>query len=505
MFMAVLLPLLSVTSCRDKDEPERPNEKYAISDDGADIRKYVNIFACNMVNSYYLWIDEIKPVMDSWDINCDPMEKIKEARYKDSDGNDIDRWTQLTDDYKAFTSAVAGTSTTYGFDFNLYYYDSSLTSVCAVVTVVYDDSPAAKAGIKRGDCITKITGKTMTPDNYSDILNDSFFGAASCTLTMHGGGTVKMSPVSMYEDPVVIYRTFDCSGKKVGYLFYNSFTLKSYLRLIEACKYFKAEGVSELVLDLRYNGGGYTLTEQALASMLAPEKDVLAGNIFETSVYNSKLTEVLGSGAVPFKTDFSYTDNKETITYSTAGANIGLKKIYAIVTDASASASESLIGCLKPYIDIEVIGRKTLGKFCSGIIYSSNDWYEDVKDQLPYSDYCNGLKYADNWGIYVMIGRYADKNGNTLCMPDGIETDTMAEDNPMDGRKLGDPEESMLGIALAHAGYIPTATMGLSRCEPGLSIGAPLPFSEQPRRPGFGMRIVRPNVIKHTDNNIVKD
>ena len=489
--MAALLPLLTVGSCRGKDEPESPDEPSS----EAMTRHYVNFFACNMVNAYYLWIDDIKPEMDSWDMDCDPMEKIKAVRYKDSSGKEIDRWTQLTNDYKTFTSAVAGTSTTYGFDFNLYYYDSTRTTVCAVVTVVYDGSPAAKAGMKRGDCITKIAGKTMTPDNYSTILKESFYGASSCTLTLHGGGSVKMSPVSMYEDPVVTYRTFDCSGKKVGYLFYNAFTQKSYLRLIEACRYFKEEGVSELILDLRYNGGGFTTTEQALASMLAPEKDVLAGQILETSVYNSRLTEAWGNDAVPFKTDFSFTtEDKETVSFSTAGANIGLKKIYALVTDASASASESLIGCLKPYIDIEVIGQKTLGKFCSGIIYSSNDWYEDVKDQLPSSDYNNGLKYADNWGIYVMIGRYADKNGETLCMPDGIEPGTMVEDNPMDGRQLGDPEESMLGIALAHAGYIPAATRSLRRLEPTLSIGDPLPFDKQPRRPGFGMKIDNPAI-----------
>lgn len=486
----MLLPLVFVASCRGKDNPDSGEDMPEFNKE-ANTKKYVNIFTYNMVNTYYLWVDEsqVQSLLDSWDLTCDPVERLKAVRYKDSAGNEIDRWTQLTDDYKTFTSSVAGTSTTYGFDFNLYYYDSSRTSVCAVVTVVYADSPAAKAGLKRGDCIVKVAGKTMTPDNYKEVINGSLYGASKCTLTMYGGGTVTMSPVSMYEDPVILYKTFDCSGKKVGYLFYNSFTQSSYLRLIEACKFFKQEGVSELILDLRYNGGGFTVTEQALASMLAPEDVVTSKKVLETEVYNKRLTEAWGNNPVTFTTDFSYSENKEYITYSTADANIGLKKIYALVTGASASASESLIGCLMPYIDIEVIGQNTLGKFCSGIIHSSNEWYESVKDQLPSGDYDNGLRYADNWGIYIMIGRYADKDGKTACMPNGIAPDTLASDNPMDGRQLGDPEESMLGIALAHAGYVPAATSSVRVAGTETTLGDPLPFSEQPRRPEFGMKI----------------
>ena len=98
--------------------------------------------------------------------------------------------------------------------------------------------------------------------------------------------SVSMQSVSMYEDPILMTKIFDCGGKKVGYLAYQSFTFESSLGLYEVCKEFKKEGISELILDMRYNGGGYVFTEEVLASMLAPEEEVKNGSVFETEVWN---------------------------------------------------------------------------------------------------------------------------------------------------------------------------------------------------------------------------
>ena len=476
--LAALLPMLVITSCR-KDIPENPDEP----EEKDYVRKYVNTFAYNMMKTYYLWTDEISGTLENWKVNDDPFEKIEQARYKDSSGKDIDRWTQLTDDYKTFTNSVEGTSTTYGFDFVLYYYDPAKTTVCAVVTLVYPDSPAAKAGLKRGDCIIKIAGGQLTPGNYAELIN-AMYSMPSCTFTLHGGATVTMSPVEMYEEPVLLAKTFDCSGKKVGYLLYNSFTQQSALELVKACKYFKAEGVDELILDLRYNGGGYTNTELALASMLAPKSDVEAGHVFETEVYNKAVAKAIGKSETVFTTDFSFRYDGNVVAFSTADANLELNKIYALVTSSTASASESIIGGLRPYIKIDVIGSQTHGKFCSGIIESANEWYESVKDDLQEGEYEKGLKYADNWGIYLMIGRYADKDGKTISMPNGIIPDISAEDCPDEGLQLGDPEESMLSVALQRAGYVSKATASVRRARTGNSI-TPLPDGMQPGRPAY--------------------
>ena len=82
----------------------------------------------------------------------------------------------------------------------------------------------------------------------------------------------------------------------------------------------------------------------------------------------------------------------------------------------------------------------------SDILLSLN--YESVKESLEEGEYEKALPYVDNWGIYVMYARYADCNGVTLSMPDGIAPDFEAEDDPLDGYALGDPGETMLATAL---------------------------------------------------------
>ncbi|MBR3097024.1 MAG: hypothetical protein IKH17_03985, partial [Bacteroidales bacterium] len=115
----------------------------------------------------------------------------------------------------------------------------------------------------------------------------------------------------------------------------------------------------------------------------------------------------------------------------------------------SASASEALICGLKPYMDVVVIGAKTSGKYCAGVLVDAKEWYDDVKDDLGKGEYEKALPYVDNWGLYVMYARYADCHGHTLSMPDGIDPDVKADDNPLDGFDLGDPRETMLATALS--------------------------------------------------------
>lgn len=201
----------------------------------------------------------------------------------------------LTDDYENFSNSVAGIGLSFGFDFILAYGDENRKSVVGVVTLVYAGSPAEKAGFKRGDIFTQVNGIAMTGENYSKVLTEQFNSTSGCAFTFYDGRTSsKLTAVNMYEDPVFPCKVFDCKGKKVGYLFYNSFTLLSYERLLEEFAKLKDEGVSELILDLRYNGGGYVTTLYALASMLAPEQAVKNNEVFETEVYNKIVAADLG-------------------------------------------------------------------------------------------------------------------------------------------------------------------------------------------------------------------
>lgn len=419
-------------------------------DNNAKMYKHVNTFAWNVMNTYYLWRDEISAALSAWKETEEPIQKVKDIRYKDANGKDIDRWTMLTDDMASMQGSVSGHTRTLGMDFQLYLADESGTTVCAVVTFVYAGSPAEKAGLRRGDIILKVDGSVMTIDNYRTMVYDHLLGGETVTLGLNGSNNpISVTPVDMYEDPVHTAKVLERpDGRKVGYLHFSSFTLDACERLIEVFKGFTQEGIDDMVLDLRYNGGGYVITETVLGSMLAPLKEVEAGSVFSREVYNATLTEAWGEEPTCFTTSFSFTNNGEAKVLSTAGANPDLSRLYVLVTSSSASASESLICGLSPYMPVTVIGEKTSGKYCAGFMLDAEEWYDSVKNKLSAFEYEEAKQYVKNWGLYVMYARYADCNGKTLSMPDGISPSVGAEDKPYESYSLGDPDEAMLAVAL---------------------------------------------------------
>lgn len=497
----ILLALLTLGLCLagcDKQpaaNPE-PDPDPVLSQEEVDAQKtrlYVNTFAHAYMDAYYLWNAEIRKDLDAWKETDEPIEKVQKIRYKNAKGEDIDRWTMLTDDFSSFYGSVTGNQKTYGFDFTLAYYDE--TTICAVVTYTYADSPAAEAGLKRGDLILKVNGKTMTASNYTKVYPDLLSGD-KLTAVLSDGTTKTVTSKEMYENPVLLSKVFDCDGKKVGYLVYTSFTMDSYADLIAACTGFKEAGVTELILDLRYNGGGFAMAEQFLASMLAPEAAVKAGDILATEIYNADLTEYFKSYGrdtnTYFTTEYSFNSGGKDYKFSTDGANIGLEKIYAIISAGSASASEALLCDLYPYMDITLVGEQSHGKYTTGIMLEGPEFYEDnaeqVKKNMGSIGVTEGKKYTDNWGLYVMWSRFADKNGETRCMPDGLKPDVGVKDVPWDGYQLGDAQETMLAVVLAQCGYKPKTQ--LSRRPATIELGERVETA--PHRADFGRFIVLP-------------
>ena len=488
-WMVGLLALtLLIPGCRKPD----PDATGGLDDATRAERKYVNTFAWNVMNTYYLWRDEISEALEKWELWEEPIQKVADIRYKDVSGKDIDRWTMLTDDFSSFQGGVSGHTRTLGMDFVLYYADKAHTRICAVVTFTYAGSPAAQAGLRRGDIILAVDGKEMTPDNYQQVVRDGIFGGGTVKLGLSDGKAVSVTAVDMYENPIQEVRILeDEHGKKIGYLHYTSFTLDSCGELSDVFRDFVQEGIDDLVLDLRYNGGGYVITEEVLASMLAPKKEVEAESVFSTQVYNSTLAKELEEEPSRFATKFSFRNNGEVQTVTTTGANPDLPRLFVLVTGSSASASESLVCCLKPYMDVILIGGQTSGKYCAGFMMDAKGWYDDVKNSLEEGEYEKALPYVDNWGLYVMYARYADCNGQTLSMPDGIAPDFEVDDDPLDGYALGDPRETMLSAALSvierSGGPAPSSPApAAAATRSGM---APLAAPEIPRRPGFGVLV----------------
>ncbi len=407
-------------------------------------------FAIDVLETYYLWNEEIERDLRRLDPDtCRmPMEVVEDIRYREG-GKEVDRWTILTDDLESFTNSVQGLGLTYGYDLQAGRISNKPGEYFLVVSYVSNGGPAQKAGLKRGDIIITLDGKAITESNIYDAFNSYSISLGVTGLDEDNSigadvRNVTLKAVDMYEDPILVAKTFDVAGKKVGYLAYTAFDLKSSQSLPDVFRDFKSKNIDGLILDLRYNGGGYAFTENVLASMIAPQSNVLAGDVFQTEVYNSVLSDAWVKQGEDTETRFStkHKLNGKEPEVDVSDANLGIEKVYAIVTGGTASASEGLIVGLRPYMEVELVGQQTYGKYCAGILLAPGDVYNSRYDYSLIKD----------WGMYVMISKFADCDGRNEAIPDGIPVDVEVDDNPFDGYQLGDENETMLRAALQTAG-----------------------------------------------------
>lgn len=442
-------------------------------------------FIADVAGEIYLWSDDI----------ANKLYKLNPATVTDPIGvweNEVqhpdDRWSFFTDDYASMAGSFDGVTVTYGWNITPYRLSSGSNQVGFLVNVVYADGPADRAGIRRGDFLLTYNGEEINTDNYADAYYST--GGEFGVYAYHRAeeqwiqrGSAEMTAVEMYENPVVATNIFDVDGKKVGYLHYTSFDSRSVEQLKEVTREFKAAGVTELILDLRYNGGGLVSTENTMAAMFGPWADTTNRLVYETDVYNKLYTQAWADDLTSYLNVYTASNGQEH-TYVDQSLNLNLNKIYAIVSQNTASASESILVGLMPYMDIQIIGSgNTHGKYCTGWMFSAPAWYEQLTGRTTPVG-------ISNWGCYIMVSRYVDKNGNNPCMPNGLTPDIYAKDLPEDGYALGDENETMLAAALQAAGK--QGTKALS-AHAAASLGESLRSDVAPRT--FAVRIDnRPHV-----------
>ena len=258
----------------------------------------------------------------------------------------------------------------YGFFLKAGSLDKALPydSVYWFVTYVYDQSTAGAAGVKRGWIINKINGTQLGYDQNSvNILNSTFFGtttSANFEFKKPDGATstAELSKTSFQANSVLHKNVITTSSGKTGYLVFNQFFGEpSRTELTNAFNYFQSQGINDLIVDLRYNPGGSTETQDALADLIAPPG---ANN---QKMYTYQFNQQLQQGNFPLlkkKPGFgnvSFAESINTVNYEKAGT-LNLSRVFFIVTGSTASASELLINNLKPYMSVKIVGDTTYGK-----------------------------------------------------------------------------------------------------------------------------------------------
>lgn len=252
-----------------------------------------------------------------------------------------------------------------------------------------------------------------------------------------------MNAIEIQENPIHLDTIFTVNNQNVGYLVYNGFTSDFDIQLNDVFKKFKDAGINQLILDLRYNGGGSVQTCIYLASMIYGTD---TKKVFAKSQYNSLLQSyyIDRHGESYLNKNFVSTIAATDVTPQTPINTLNLQKIYFIVSDNTASASELLINGLKPYMDVKVVGINTVGKYVASMTILDWDEFGNVNPDNSYAMQPIVAKYTNSVGVSDYV--------------DGLTPDIQGEEKLSNLLPFGDPNEKLLSLVLADMQGVPPVT-----------------------------------------------
>ena len=329
LYVVLVLGLLA--GCK---EPETVTPQPPVEPDNV---TKVNKSLYDIMKDVYLWNDQLPATFDAtqYRTNDEALEALTYKAY--------DRWSYL-EDIQVFRAYFAGGEYVgNGLGLKL-DRDGNLW-----VSYVYPNSPAGKAGLNRGLKISRINGQDvaglLSSDKIVDALGEDKAGVQTRFAFVNAAGQtsdVTLAKEAVSINPVIHRSVTEVAGKKVGYLVFTTFIEKSNAELDEAFAFFKTQGVSEVVLDLRYNGGGSLDVAQHLAGLIAPGK---AGQKFVELAYNNNLKA-----------------QNQPFNIEAEAQAINLSRLFVITTRNTASASEAIINGLESYLPVYTIGSASHGK-----------------------------------------------------------------------------------------------------------------------------------------------
>ena len=380
------------------------------------------------------WIDDTMRVWYYWkqdiphtnDLNYfSPPFEFFASVLSEQDGKDGQPFSTIDSLDAPATRGVPSTDYGYGFQYTTNHVEDNDTALYARLLYVSPDSPAGEAGLERGDWILEMDGEPITENNYSRLnggegitLTVGYYDAAQDTILAYAEPQTLAPARTFYDNPVHYRNVYVSGSKRVGYLVYNHFTggltengTEYDDDLREAFSYFATEQVNEFVLDLRYNNGGQLSCASLLCAMLAP-----SSALGQTLAY-LEFNESIGEQEMVFD---------ESLIQG--GANLNLSRLYVLTSTETASASEMLINCLKPYMEVVLVGGTTVGKNVASRAFVNEELMLEMRPIV-----CK-LYNADRESEYA----------------EGFTADVSVDENGDMARFLpfGNPDELMLYTAL---------------------------------------------------------
>lgn len=344
-----------------------------------------------------------------------------------------DRFSVIFSDYVALEQLLSGQGQNNGMEFGLVAVTGNPTDVYGYVRYVLPNSSAAQQGVTRGMIFSTINGVQLTRTNFSALLNPSTYTIGLADLNAGvptlNGQEITLTKSFLQEDPLHIATVIQEGNNKVGYLMYNSFLSQFDEQLNNAFAMFRAQSITHLVLDLRYNGGGSVNTAIILGSLISgnPTTDV-----FSTEEWNPEIQQQFLNSDPSRLTNFF----KNSTNGGTTLASLNLSKVHVITTGNTASASELVISSLEPYINVVQVGDNTAGKFQASVtLYDSPNFGR------------TGANPAHRYALQPLVLKSLNSVGFTDYF-DGLAPDVTINEDFANLGVLGDPSERLLRACL---------------------------------------------------------
>ncbi|WET49718.1 S41 family peptidase [Chryseobacterium indologenes] len=422
-FIAIIILLIS---CTDNDEnapvfPEGSTES-------------INLWVQDSLKRYYYWADQMPakpdyhlPVKDFFKSLLAPQDRFS--------------FMVNTEDPSSYPRSIRNM---YGFDYTVIQQGNG--EVITVIKLVLKNSPAFNAGLERGMIITKINGKTMTAGN-AEAMTSSMKDLTVLDLTVgswNNGKILDEKEIKVYyglsfEQPL-LSKVFEKNGRKVGYLYIYDFPDGITQTLSQKFAEFKAAGVQELILDLRYNYGGSVSAAAALCSLIP--SGISSGSPFIIFKGNKNGGEVKRT----FSQQIAY--DPKALDFTTLRTNaLGLNKVYILTSNSTASAAEIVINNLKPYLQVIQVGEVTLGKDMAGFIIEDKRKPQKIR-----------------WQMHPVIYKVFNANGTGEYSNGILPQVSVNEYVVLPLLPLGDPNETLISSVLNGA-YFKSTHQGVSSKE----------------------------------------
>lgn len=435
----LFLPLLVLlfTACSD-DETLTPPEPPEPTVENTTLK--LNKFIRDAMDELYLWEDKL-PDLD-YKAETDSKEYFDKLLYKEED-----RWSWITDDVEGLLNSFNGNEKSFGWVIGKGKF-SNTGALFAWVIYVNPNTPASRAGIKRGDLIVQINNADITEENYKELFDADNLTISIGEQTDSGvavGASFSISSEELELNPVVKTTIVEHENHKIGYIFYTQYITDYNTALDTALSTMIENQVTDLVIDLRYNQGGYLTAAKHLCSSVAPLADVNNERRLVTKRYNNDLQRYFADQQLTYQLEDRFDKN--------VPVKMGLDRIYFLTGPNTASASELTITGLSPYMTVKTVGATTSGKYTGSwtitpdMYYDSESHYESFK----------------NWALQPIIFRYANSSGVT-DFKDGFEPTIPAEDDYF--TELGTKEEPLLKAAIEDITGIPVVVALKSASKP---------------------------------------